>query len=348
MQDRGLDTSTDAVIAALEAFDREAFGEAMQELARATPRSRPDEVATALTRLAPVLERLPIGVGGHLAQLTGSMVDFGGTPDLVLPVLVDRACEALEAAARFRVLHEKAYGEVPAPDDHERIPATIERFVEGADAHGLSDVEGQALVEAWFTGEHWVQPVLYLAQRRDVRAALPQRDRLTAAVEATRDHLETAGWLHGLLLVLDDAPLIVLHRESGRGFEVTISGIGDNFQLHTLLTAALMGGDRGLPGERPSEEEIAAATDGPELEPEGGMIGRVNLVDGEGTWIWNEGRPADIPVYDGARVVVLDPPPYRRTWSTGRPYPLMVPSVTAEELPAAEAARWLSRVKPAA
>ncbi|MDP9793499.1 hypothetical protein J2S43_002011 [Catenuloplanes nepalensis] len=343
MQDRVLETSVDAVIAALEAFDREAFGEAMQELAQATPRSRPDEVADALTRLAPVLAELPIGVGGHLAQLAGSMVDFGGTPDLVLPVLIDRACEALEAAARFRALHEKAFGAVPDPDDHEAIPVVIERFAEGADALGLSEAEGQTLIEAWFTAGVWVQPVLYLAQRRDVRVSLPQRERLTAAVEATREHIGTAGWLHGLLLVLDDEPLIVLHRQTGRAFEVTISGIGDNFQLHTLLAAAVLDGD-----DRPSEEEIAAATDGPELSPAGGMTGRVNLVDGEGTWIWNEGRPADIPVYEGARVVVLDPPPYKRTWNTGRPYPLMVPSVTAEQLPTAEAAAWLSKVKPAA
>jgi hypothetical protein len=43
---------------------------------------------------------------------------------------------------------------------------------------------------------------------------------------------------------------------------------------------------------------------------------------------------------------VIDPPPYERTWNAGRAYPLMRPSVTVIEiLPAAEAARWLSKVK---
>ena len=70
------------------------------------------------------------------------------------------------------------------------------------------------------------------------------------------------------------------------------------------------------------------------------------LVDAFGAWIWNEGRPADIPRLEGTRVVVIDPPPYERTWNAGRAYPLMRPSVTVTEiLPAAEAARWASKVK---
>ena len=48
-----------------------------------------------------------------------------------------------------------------------------------------------------------------------------------------------AGWVHGLTLVLDDEPLIVLDPDSGCGFQLTMSGIGDNYQLHTLLADRL-------------------------------------------------------------------------------------------------------------
>ena len=94
---------------------------------------------------------------------------------------------------------------------------------------------------------------MYLAQGKDVRAALPDRDRLTAAAGAVGARIGTAGWLYGLLQVLDDEVLIVLHRDSGRGYRVTISGVGDNFQLHTLLAARLTGrNSRGLiPAARP-------------------------------------------------------------------------------------------------
>jgi hypothetical protein len=77
---------------------------------------------------------------------------------------------------------------------------------------------------------------------------------------------------------------------------MTISGIGDNFQLHTLLAATLIGDPaRGLiPGTPPHPAWFAAATDG-EMAPPGGIRGQFNLVDATGEWIWNEGRPADIP-----------------------------------------------------
>ncbi|MET7419753.1 hypothetical protein [Dactylosporangium sp. NPDC005555] len=196
--------------------------------------------------------------------------------------------------------------------------------------------------------------MLYLCQRADVRAALPQRDRLAAAIEPVRETHDTPHWLSGLLSVLDDEPLLVLDRSfagTGRGYRVTIGGIGDNFQLHTLLAAALIGDPaRGLlPGRAPTAAEVAAAGTGDDLQPAGGLRGNWNLVDADGAWIWNEGTPADIPHLDGVRVVVLEPEPYSRSWDTGRAYPLMTPLLRVDApLPADEAAAWLSRVKPAA
>jgi len=39
------------------------------------------------------------------------------------------------------------------------------------------------------------------------------------------------------------------------------------------------------------------------------------------------------PRLEGTRVVVIDPPPYERTWNAGRAYPLMRPSVTVTQIP---------------
>lgn len=342
-----LDSQVDALLAAMDARDAGGFMDAVPGIGSAVPGASPDEVQAALVRLEPALS-LPFGIAGDLAQLVGGMAGYGTDPAVVVPTLVDRAAAAMESAARFAELHRAAYGDPPRPDAQDQIGPTLERFA----GHGLDEREAELLVQAWFCADEWVQPVLYLCQRADVRATLPQRARLAAAIEPVRELYGTPDWLAGLLLVLDDEPLLVLDRGfagTGRGFRVTIGGIGDNFQLHTLLAAALIGDPSGglLPGRPPTAVEVAAAGTGDDLQPAGGLRGNWNLVDAYGEWIWNEGRPADIPHLDGVRVVVLDPEPYARSWNTGRQYPLMRPLLRVDgPIPAAEAAGWLSRVKP--
>jgi hypothetical protein len=344
-----LGKQVDELVNAVGNRDDERFYAALKRIAHATPKARPQEVDGALAKLAPVLAEIPFGMGGDLAQIAGSMADFGTDPAIVVRTLAGRAADALEQAGRFAAQYGAAFGDLPDAGDPALIGPTLERFVETASKRGPDRQDAYLLVQAWFCSNQWVQPVLYLAQRKDVRVALPERSRLTAAVDAMREQVETAHWLHGLLLVLDDEPLIVLHRATGRGYRVTISGIGDNFQLHTLLAAALIGDEsRGLlPGRRPTDAEIAAASDGEDLTPGSGIRGNFNLVDAYGEWIWNEGRPADIPKLEETRVVVLDPEPYARSWNAGRAYPLMRPTVTVTGmLPPEEAGHWLSLVKP--
>lgn len=335
------DAAAEKVAAAVTARDADAYESAVQGLVKAVQRAKPSDIRPALTTLAPVLEDAPLGPTADLARIAGAMADMADDPSPILGVLVERACEAMEGAAAFRDLHRELIGD---PQRHpSAIPETLEAFIVAA----RERVERpQALVEAWFAGNDWVQPVLFLSQRADVRAGLPQRERLSAAVELIGKDFDCADWLYGLLRVLDDEHLLVLHRETGRGFRVTIGGIGDNFQLHTLLAARLIGKGR-LPGTPPTPAMVAAADGSGDPQPRGGVAGQFNLVDAYGAWIWNEGRPSEIPLFDGQRVVVLDPPPYPRSWNAGRVYPLMRPTVVVDgPLPADEAAALIAKVAP--
>jgi hypothetical protein len=274
--------------------------------------------------LAPVLADIPLGVGGPVARLAGALVEQGADPAAVLETVVLRIAAGLETAARLPDLWD---GEPPGP---ELAPQVLTRV-------------GPEIAEAWFTVEAWIPALLVLLQRENVRKSLPYRQRITAAVTATREHIDNVEWAHGLLLVLDDEPLIVLHRESATGYEITIGGIGDNFQLHTLIADTLIG--RHIPGTPPEPSWVAAATTG-DLQPASPIIGQFNLVDAFGEWIWNEGRPADIPLLNDRRVVVIDPPPYQRSWNVGRVYPLMRPAISlTQALSAEETARWLAQIK---
>ncbi|GID27235.1 hypothetical protein [Paractinoplanes brasiliensis] len=311
------------------------------------PHADQEELSAALVPLAPALEQVALGNGALLATLVAGLIEQGADPLPVLPVLVERLATGLELAAQFGVLADKLGDGVAAPTSADEYTELRERVVRAS--AGLTVQEAGEITQAWFTVKEWIPSLLLPLQQKRARQALPQRERLTAATSGMTPHAEDAAWLYGLLEVLDDEPLLVLHRPTKQAYDLTISGVGDNFQLHTLLAATLIGAPaRGLlPGTPPDPAWVAAATEG-ELSPPDPIHGQFYLADATGETIWHEGRPADIPLLGDHRVVVLDPPPYERSWNIGRTYPLMRPEVTLNRtLPASEAFEWAARVAPA-
>jgi hypothetical protein len=142
-------------------------------------------------------------MGVDLVKVAGGMAAYGTDAAVVLPTLVRRALEAMERAVRFATTYRTAFGDLPRAEDMTLFEPTVERVLGAASSLDMSEHEAYGLVEAWFVGGEWVQPVLYLCQRKEVRSALPQRERLTSAIDAMCDHIGTARWLSGLLLVLD-------------------------------------------------------------------------------------------------------------------------------------------------
>jgi hypothetical protein len=311
--------------------DADRYYAALRRLAQVAPAQPPAALQSAMEALIPLIERIPAGTGGDLAALVAAMSGHVLDPTVVVPVLVRRGLEVSRRAYFFT--EEWTGDELPDPGDGEHIVAVLDAF------------EGDyRLVEAWFTAGRWLQPMVYLMQRADVRRALPDRAAFTAAVSLLVEDIDAAEALDDLLTVLDDTRLIVLHRPTGRGFEVTIGGIGDNFQLQTLLADRLIA--EGLPGTPPTKAMVASATDG-EIEPPGGIVSQFDLFDAYGRRIWNELSPPDIRLFEGEVVVVLDQPSDRHGWRAGRAYPLMAPTVTVDRsLAAAEAAAWLAKVQP--
>lgn len=346
-----LDHSIDRLITAVREQDPDGYADAGRQLVEVAQQASPEVLDAAVVRLLPILAEIHVSRGAGLAQLVGSMVGTtGSSAPAVVPVLVDRACEVMEQGLAFVASYREIFGAEPDRDD-DTVP---ERYLQAAEAQGVE--RPHRYVGAWEVGDRWVQPVLFLCQRTDVRRGLPQRDRLRSLAAQAEDVFpDVAPWLLGLLRVLDDETLIVVHRESGQVFRATMTGVADNFQLHTLLAARLLGAPNGLfsrrktgylPGDPPTAAMIAAADGSGDMMPPGGVVGQFNLVDAHGGWIWNEGRPDEIPPVHGHRVVVLDPPSYGRTWNTGRVYPLLTATLTVEPVTEPEATTWRTAVKP--
>jgi hypothetical protein len=172
-------------------------------------------------------------------------------------------------------------------------------------------------------------------------------------------------WLSRLLAVLDNEPFLVLHPGLGIGFRLNVSGVADNFQLHTLLADLLIedpfaapSSGLKLPGQKPSAAVAAVAKGAGPMQIDEGSEGVWDMyqwtaVEPSGHlrddvpsehWIWGEGIPADIEVRDGFRVILLGSPSYSRSWNTARQFDAMRPRITVEEtLDKAAVTAWMRR-----
>ena len=167
---------------------------------------------------------------------------------------------------------------------------------------------------------------------------------------AAREVLEASGagkFLARALAVLDDEDLVVVHRPTGDGFEFRMSGVADNLQLHTLLAERLVTPGH-VPGEPPSPEAVAACLgQNPEAPREYEVKETFDLVVPDGSSAWREGTPMDIPVVDGARLLVLDPPPHERTWSSARAFAGMTAELELDRRLSEDGVKhWMANVSP--
>ncbi len=299
----------------------------------------------ALEALVPLLSgtHAAPGVTADLTVVAGAMVEMGTPPGDAGIAVLRRLRTMGQGAAVFLGAWERSGG--GAPPDPEEVTAATEHRV----ASELGDTAPQATVCWWTIRRHGLAAKTMLSES-GARSAVRADPELHAELVAIANQLATALWefedVRALLRMAEAGSAVVLDRASGRGFRVLFDGVGDNFQLHTLLADALVGEEgRGLAGHRPDERWTAAFRD-TAPDPEASTVyGWWNLVAADGSWVWNEGVPADIPTADGEHLLVLDELPYPRTWSAGRHHPHVRGWLEVEEeLTPEETARWWQHV----
>ncbi|WP_381558375.1 hypothetical protein [Streptomyces eurythermus] len=303
---------------AVRARDADRSQQYFQDLHRYFGEADEQEFREAGPRLAAVLDEMPPAPRATVAVLVGACVERGADPTACAPHVLAGLTGALDDARAF-CDRWAATGGGDFPDPQAEEPA-----------EDLLDRVDPDLAVAWLTLHHWEMAAVAVLNHAVVRTALDAATR-TRLLRTLRSVEEDSGHdfkcLAYALLVLDE-PLVVLHRPTGTGYALRMTGIGDNFQLHTLLADVLIGGGH-LPGRPPSAEEAAVCRDRP------GQVdttGSFNLVTPSGDWVWNEGTPSDIPVVDGVRLLVLDPPPYERSWPAGRFFPHMKGDLVLERV----------------
>ncbi|MFC0545598.1 hypothetical protein [Kutzneria chonburiensis] len=327
-----LDEAVAAVEAAVSARDipqLEAGYEALRSVPRDEFMARSPEMGP---RLAGLLSGMPVWHASVYAVAVGALVEWQADATACAPAILDGLRDSLAGAVEFaRLWHEKfADEELPDP-------------------HGMPSADVQD--PAWHTVDKWeMASVAVLADAR-VRRAVTNRAELLALIDQLEPDYGSLACVQRALLLLDDEPLLVLDRASGRAFRMRMSGIADNFQLQTMMAGVLIGGGH-LPGEAPSPEALALCTAdhidvnaARALPPTSRAF---NFVTPAGQWIWSEGVPSDIPVVDGIRRLVLDPPPYQHSFGAGRFFPRVPGRLDLEAvLEPADAAPYFADVQEA-
>jgi len=184
---------------------------------------------------------------------------------------------------------------------------------------------------------------------------------LRAPAQRIAEYHEGGHWIQLILSVLDNEPLLVIEPATRTGFLARSFGIVDNFQLNTLLMDAFpTSGPSGMRRVPLNIAEIARGN-GPQ-ESDDVVTGVWNLYtwqalrpilqlpeksDNEASqhWIWNEGVPGDIPLFEDRRVILLGPPSYERSWRAMRMFERLPARLHIERhLTPAEATAWLERI----
>jgi len=276
----------------------------------------PEERKALLERLAPGLDVPLIEHALLVGYWCGAMVEDGTDGASIEQPLLRRYLELARAAREFH------------------------------DARALSstDVDAEALAV-----QHWPPAYSLLATTTaPAVAVLAASDRARAYGRPLADALAPlSALLPGvtdivtLARVLDDEPYLVLEPSSLTGIRGRMSGVSDNAQLLLLLMAAFPRPDhvpvrvsqqivdnaRGLGPQRlrttataafSLQAWTAARPSGMSEEPKDAQL--------------LEARPDSIPVFEGARALLLGVPRHTRTWAVAREFKGLRADLTVDEI----------------
>jgi hypothetical protein len=341
---------------------------ASKHLLSAAGAASPEERSEAVRTLASILPSTQDPAGLSLLALTcGALVENGADPAPLEGPLLDRFVPAL------RNLAAAIEAEPPPPAPHIENPLPPTRPVATGKRPGLfrtlwmlfvstrkfkkamKEAARQEALRPKSPDELIVTalsaPVIAMfCASPDLRAAHPEVAELANAAHAD--------FLHSVFSIVVNEPFVILEPSTRQGILARVSGVDINFTLNMLIMHSFPGPD-GAPRSRLSTK-AAGVLDGSDqcvnemvlgswnlynwqaLSPDGALpVGQSNTEH----WIWNEGKPTDIALFEGRRVVLLGPPAYCRSWPAQRTFAAARPQLIVEQaLAVHEVDGWLERI----
>lgn len=284
--------------------------------------------ALAMQELCASLELNNSKYTGVLANFIGYLFETGFNPDAVFAQMIkyfeNLLFIAVKVTESFEPKMETALANETEEDETDIYELFDEHFREFARQNPEAAAAWEKFEETWCCG---------IALFSVSKTARREARYLRQMVQRASEFGHGTHWFNVMLSVFDDEPFIAIELEKQIGVKGKMSGVVENFQLHTLLMDAFPQGWFSSGNLAP--EIIQNAKGFGEQCLDIGVIGRWNMYDwtlvnpgvnlsdcSDGKfskhWIWGEGKPEDIPLFEGYRVILLGKPSYERNWGAQR------------------------------
>jgi len=315
----------------------------------------PDEASNAIKRVADLI-LLPDVERASLASLIcGNLVENGYPAGDIYKVFTPRYKQLLQTAKPSLLYLRQQLAEKRNNDDGDEVEdefEMLERLTEEREKQYAEEVNAiRALNKLYSCGI-----AAYSLNAQYMQQAAKE---LSEVLEFSEVSLG-CNWLAQLFTVLFNQPLMVINTVNNKGIIAEMSGVADNVQLQQYLMA--------LPEllDSPSviTKEMLDVIQGTGMQSLNKSItGIWNLNNWEYVkhyqpstdagqtvdmqyWIWAEGIPADIHVFEDYRVIILTPPSYKRDFNVQRMFSALKASIIVTKvLTGDEITGWMEKFK---
>ena len=345
------------VEAALETESEAAQRKAVSDVLTAFEKSAPDEFRGALTTLAGGLSQTQ-GRGTQVLYLTlGALVESGGSADVAWPTIARGLRDRLVRAAEFaRALLKRA----PEDGDDEALAHVA---TEIARARPRDAAAWQELPS------HCLAALACLTRSAKIRKAIRKDGAVVETTLAIADAVDEAGLLALAIQLLEDEEVIVYHPGSKRAFRFVVGEVATNAELAVLVAAELFADKKSgvkptakldpraletLRGDRPAGAKPKELPIPFDLAPYTALRSDGTLPpahDAKGHHHHDhlaspEGAPADFPLLDGKRFIVIEEAAHEMGLPAEPTLPALRPRVVPSgQVPPAALAKLLAAAK---
>lgn len=312
----------------------EKFTELAHQLHDEESPEQDEEIEKAVGKLIEAFQAPNVERAGFSAAICGSLCDW----DIIEPFFEEPLSEIIDSSISGALVYDSL------------LQGGLTGGLEYKSAIAAANKSLPKEAIAWAKLQHFYRPALSIYGRfpKSREQAAERWLSSLSRFEASN----AAYWLVRMLKTLHKERILVIEPSLRRGFEGLMSEICSNFELHDLL-AMLFWENRikRTPGIKRFIEALKPI-------PKAGQ-GTWNLYNWEAAihgqlppasdksasvhWIWGEGCPADISIFEGRRVILLGPAGYRRSWNGGAELPLSPKIEVLKWLDPSEIEGWMHR-----